>query len=191
MNWLAHLYLSEPNPEFRVGNLLPDFLSMGELADFSPEVQRGIVQHRRIDEFTDSHPIVRDCISRMQAPHRRFGGVLLDVFFDHFLARDWFLYSSMSLPSFAEEVYASFSGIQENLPEKVVFHLERMRAHDLLCSYQEISGVSLALQRIALRLKRPTELEKSVSILEQNYDVYSASFRAFFPALQRHVGHPG
>jgi acyl carrier protein phosphodiesterase len=191
MNWLAHLYLSETQPEFRIGNLLPDFLPIGELAQFSSEIQRGIAQHRKIDEFTDAHPIVRNCISRMPPPHRRFGGVLLDIFFDHFLARNWALYSSKSLPDFANEVYVSFDKIQEALPSRVLFNLRRMQEHDLLCSYQEIAGVSLALQRIALRLKRPTELEKSISMLEQNYDDYASSFRVFFPELQRHVATPG
>lgn len=191
MNWLAHLYLSEPEPEFWIGNLLPDFLSIGELVQFSPGVQRGIAQHRKIDLFTDAHPIVRDCINRMQPPNRRFGGVLLDIFFDHFLARNWGLYSSRSLPDFANEVYASFSKISESLPSRVASNLQRIQAHDLLCSYQEISGVSLALQRIALRLKRPMELEKSISILEQNYDDYASCFRNFFPELQRHVANSG
>jgi acyl carrier protein phosphodiesterase len=187
MNWLAHLYLSEPSTEFRVGNLLPDLLSISELAYLPPEFQRGIEQHRRIDAYTDSHPIVRKCINRVPSNFRRFGGVLIDLFFDHFLACDWHLYSSISLPCFADEVYDSFDGLREDLPHHVLINLDKIRAHDLLCSYQDISGITAALERIDSRLRRPSNLGKAICFLEQDYASYYSDFGAFFPELQRHV----
>jgi acyl carrier protein phosphodiesterase len=188
MNWLAHLYLSEPSAEFRVGNLLPDLLPIGELAYLPSEFQRGIEQHRKIDAFTDSHPIVRECINRVPSNFRRFGGVLIDLFFDHFLARDWNLYSSKSLPFFANEIYDSFDGLHHDLPHHVLIFLDKIRAHNVLCTYQNISGIAAALERIDSRLRRPIHLGKAIFVLEQGYAFYYSDFRAFFPELQRHVG---
>src|SRR5690348_4103786 len=102
MNWLAHLYLSEANPEFRLGNLLADIASRESLVSLPEAFQRGIAQHRRIDAFTDSHPVVRRSIQRFNPPLRRFGNILCDVFYDHFLARDWDSYSSEPLSPFAQ-----------------------------------------------------------------------------------------
>jgi acyl carrier protein phosphodiesterase len=89
MNWLAHLFLSKQNIEYRVGNLLPDFLPITELVKFSQPFQEGITCHRIIDSFTDSHPIVKNSITRIPATYKRFGGILTDVFYDHFLAKNW------------------------------------------------------------------------------------------------------
>src|SRR4026208_598678 len=108
MNWLAHLYLSEPTPAFRIGNLLPDLVPASELVDLPGDFRRGVEQHRRIDAFTDSHPIVRRSMNRVSPPFRRFAGVLVDVFYDHILAREWNSFSSGPLSEFAQEVYSSF-----------------------------------------------------------------------------------
>src|SRR4051794_31634321 len=128
MNWLAHLYLSDPTPAFRIGNLLPDLLPMTALVDLPPEFKRGAEQHRQIDSFTDSHPIVRQSINRVEPPLRRFGGILVDVFYDHILAREWHKYSSAPLPDFAAEVYASFESCRGDIPPEAYLHLERIRA---------------------------------------------------------------
>src|SRR5688572_426656 len=100
MNWLAHLLLSEPTPEFRIGNLLPDLLPASELQTLSPIFRRGVECHRRIDAFTDTHPVFRRSVARLVPPHRRFGGVLIDLFYDHFLATNWRQYSPIPLDEF-------------------------------------------------------------------------------------------
>lgn len=187
MNWLAHLFLSEPTPAFRVGNLLPDLAPAGALASLPPEFRRGIEQHRRIDAFTDSHPVVRRSADRFPPPLRRYAGVLVDVFYDHFLARRWGSYASQPLPEFAREVYASFDLLRESIPPVAYGHLERMRSGDWLCSYQDLPGVSDALARIAGRLRRPADLGAAIVVLEESYDAFDSEFRAFFPELRVHV----
>jgi len=187
MNWLAHLYLSEPNPACRLGNILPDFLPPAQLAALPADFQRGIVQHRRIDAFTDSHPVVRQSIRRIDPPFRRFGGILCDMFYDHFLARDWSAHSAEPLPDFIRAVYASFDQFRADMPAEACAPLDRMRADDWLGSYRELSGLSIALGRIGRRFRRPVELARSISILEQHYDLFQADFNAFFPELKHHV----
>ena len=95
MNWLAHVFLSEPNVEFRLGNLLADLVRGDARAAVSAEFARGAEQHKRIDAYTDAHPIVRRSRARIRTEYRRFSGVLVDVFYDYFLANDWSRYSNV------------------------------------------------------------------------------------------------
>lgn len=187
MNWLAHLYLSEPSPAFRLGNLFPDLLSFPELASLPSEYQPGIEQHRRIDAFTDSHPVVRRSIQRIEPPLRRFGGILCDLFYDHFLANDWSAYSDEPLPDFARAVYASFDTLHGTLSPEALSRLKQMETDDWLCSYRELSGMARALERIGARFRRPVPLVHAIPLLEQHYDAFRADFQAFFPELRSHV----
>lgn len=187
MNWLAHLYLSEPNPEFRLGNLLADIAAAQSLASLPAAFQRGITQHRRIDSFTDSHPVVRRSTQRFAPPFRRFGSILCDVFYDHFLARDWDSYSSEPLSTFAQSVYRSFDAYRALISPDAYSQLEQMRAGDWLCSYRDLAGVSHALERIGFRLRHPVDFSKSVLALERDYELFHSDFEAFFPELSSHV----
>src|SRR6185436_5422304 len=116
MNWLAHLLLSEPSPAFRIGNVLPDIVSPAELRQLPAEYLAGAECHWRIDAFTDSHPVFRRSIARLAAPHRRFGGVLMDLFYDHFLAVDWSTYSEVPLELFTQSVYSELEANWNMLP---------------------------------------------------------------------------
>lgn len=187
MNWLAHLYLSEPTSAFRLGNLLPDLVPTSVLAGLSPEFQAGIQCHRRIDAFTDEHPIFRRSIRRIKPPFQRYGGVLVDIFYDHVLAREWSSYAATPLPEFAAEVYASFETHWAQIPTNVRLRLEAMREANLLCSYREMEGITQALARIGARLRRPIDLAASVPVLKHEYDSFRADFAEFFPQLIAHV----
>jgi len=187
MNWLAHLLLSEPTPAFRLGGILPDLVSAPLLAGMPSEFQRGIQRHRQIDAYTDSHAIFRRSVQRLNPPFRRFGGIIMDVFYDHFLSRDWQSFSGTPLTEFASEFYASFESHRADIPPDAYARLEQMQAGDWLCSYGDISGVAQVLQRISSRLRRPVDLAPSISILEHDYNSLHTDFAAFFPELLTHV----
>ena len=191
MNWLAHLYLSEPDPAFRVGNLLPDILQHSQLAGLPEDFQRGIRQHRLIDAFTDKHAVFKHSIRRIPASHRRYGGVLVDVFYDHILAREWSAYSPQPLPEFTAEVYRSFEMLKPQLPPEIWPHLERMRDVDLFGSYRKLSGIVAALNRIANRTRRRVPLADATVILENHYAAFRADFEKFFPDLRAHIQSHG
>ncbi len=191
MNWLAHLYLSTPDPAFRIGNLLPDLLSAGELPGVPADFQPGIAQHLRIDQFTDTHPVVRRSIRRIEPPFRRFGGILTDLFFDHFLTRDWAIYSRESLPDFLGSIYASFDSYRSHLPRVAFARLDQIRTEEWLASYHDLAGLTLALTRISRRFRRPVELAPAVAVLDRHYTDFQADFRAFFPELQSHLSPAG
>src|SRR4051794_40671432 len=133
MNWLAHLLLSEPDAEFRLGNLLPDFLAPHELHALPHSFQHGIACHRIIDAFTDSHPVVRRSIRRLHPEQQRFGGIIIDLAYDHFLACRWNDFAPGTLHDFAREFYAQIDSHRTMLPTQVLDALNQMRAEDWLC----------------------------------------------------------
>ncbi len=187
MNWLAHLYLSEPDAAFRVGNLLPDWLRPCDLVGLPEGFQRGIERHRRIDAFTDAHPLVRQSVRRFEKPFRRYGGVLTDIFYDHFLAVGWGGHSAEPLGEFVHGFYDSVKQVQRHIPAKACAVLEHMRAGDWLCSYATLSGIEMTLRRMSRRLRFPFDLAASMPVLEKHYEDFRADFEAFFPKLQMHV----
>jgi acyl carrier protein phosphodiesterase len=187
MNWLAHLYLSEPNAQFRVGNLLPDLASAAQLASLPETYQKGIRCHRQIDRFTDSHPRVQSCMRRFPPPYRRYGGVLTDVYFDHFLARDWPAYSTVPLPDFIGEVYRDIETCSSVIPAEANRWLQRMRGENWLGSYHFIAGVTDILGRISRRLRRPLDLTDSLRIFQEHETDFLSDFQAFFPELLAHL----
>ena len=187
MNWLAHLYLSEPTPAARIGNLLPDFAPVASLTGLPPEFQRGIRLHHCIDAYTDCHAITRKSVNRFRPPLRRYGGILTDLFYDHFLARHWSDFSPQPLKDFTRDVYQSFDEVSAQIPPVARERFEQIRAADRLNSYGTIPGIADAVIRIGYRFKRPVDLRDSVYAFEDDYDLFAADFRAFFPDLQARV----
>jgi acyl carrier protein phosphodiesterase len=187
VNWLAHIYLSEPTPEFRLGNILPDFARPHELHHLSSEIQRGIACHHRIDAFTDRHPIVRQSICRIPAPHRRFAPILIDLMYDHFLAANWQDYSEIPLAKFSAENYKSFQILAAQLPKPVADALASMAEQDWLTSYSTLRGIEVALSRTSKRFSKPVNLAGAIPVIELNYEDLHTDFREFFSELRQHV----
>ena len=187
MNWLAHALLSKPDIAFRVGNILPDLVSITELKNFSPAFQEGIRCHQAIDIFTDSHPIVRSGINRLPENYRRYGGILTDVFYDHFLAKNWAHYSPISLHTFTNNFYRDLQLIENDIPADILAIFQRMLQNKIFENNKDISGIKMVLQRIDVRLRRPANLGAAIVFLEENYDAYEMDFCSFFPALKKHI----
>jgi acyl carrier protein phosphodiesterase len=193
LNWLAHVFLSEPNVEFRLGNLLADIVRGEELRRMSAGFQRGAQKHKQIDAFTDSHPIVKRSRARVGPEFRRFSGVLVDVFYDHLLAIHWNTYSPIVLDAFTAKFYAEIESSRIELPSSARVTLDRIIRHDLLGSYRRIEGVERSLRRISAylssRWQREFELERGVADLVAQRAGFDADFAEFFPQLQRAVSN--
>jgi acyl carrier protein phosphodiesterase len=187
MNWLAHLILSEPTSAFRIGNLLPDILPGSEMHTLPAMFQAGIECHRAIDRFTDLHPIFMRSRRRLEPPYRRYGGILIDIFYDHFLARAWSQYSTTPLDQFIAEIHASFPAHRSDLPLRAYTRLIEIQAGDWLLSYRDLNGVRRALDGIGSRLRKPQALGEGTAQLELHYDDLRDDFVQFFPELSRHV----
>jgi acyl carrier protein phosphodiesterase len=191
MNWLAHLFLSEPDVEFQLGNLLADLVKGRDRLGMSPAFLRGTRCHQAIDAFTDFHPVVHRSRARIGAGHGRFAGVLIDVFYDHYLARDWQRYSPEPLESFTARLYAALGEHPIPLPAEARGALQRMIADDRLGSYRRIDGIEESLRRLSLRLSvrfgKLIALEQAIGELTAHYDELGQDFAEFFPLLQAHV----
>lgn len=183
MNWLAHLALAEPDPAFRLGCLLPDLLPITQWRDLPEPVLRGARCHREIDAYTDAHPVVRRSVARIDPPWRRFGGVLVDVFYDHVLARTWTRYSAQPFETFEDSVYRAIDEADGRIPAAAATRLATMRRHRWLRTYAKLDGIAMALERIGARMRRPQALGEGVVILAAHYDDFAADFAAFFPQL--------
>ena len=192
MNWLAHLFLSPPDdPEFRLGNWLADFVKGNARRALSESFQRGVRCHQAIDAFTDFHPVVFRSRARIAAQHGHFSGILIDVFYDHFLACNWGAFSAISLDAFVDEIHADATRHLAALPDAARTAVMRIIAEDRLRSYREIAGIAAALSRLSIylstRLRRPVDLESATAELVAHHPELEADFLEFFPLLCAHI----
>ena len=184
MNWLAHLRLAPNAPLLRLGNLCGDFVRGVDVGSLHPELQRGVAQHRAIDAFADAHRLVRRSRARLDPGFGRFSGVLIDVFYDHFLARDWLrLGDGGTLAAFAAMVHALLDAHAPLLPWRLQQAAPWMRRQAWLVSYADIDGIDAVLQRMANRVQRTTPLGEGVGQLRAHYDELGRDFAAFWPEL--------
>jgi acyl carrier protein phosphodiesterase len=188
VNWLAHVLLSESNVEFQLGNLLADLVKRRDRHGMSAAFVRGTQCHQTIDAFTDFHPVVHRSRGRIGEEYGRFAGILIDVFYDYFLASDWKRYCVEPLEQFAAQFYAAIQAHPMRLPEEAQAAICRMIADDRLGSYRTVEGVAATLRRVSQRLTarigKSFALEHAISELTANEKELAADFAEFFPALQ-------
>ena len=187
MNFLAHLYLAERDPEAILGSLMGDFVKGPLAGRFPPVLGRALAQHRAVDTFTDAHPVVRASRARVAPPYRRFAGVVVDMYYDHFLARDWDAFADEPLATFTARVYAVLLAHEARLPDRLRRLAPSMARLDWLGSYRQVESVHAALDRMGERLKRGNALAGAGQALMTHYDAVEREFRAFFPELVRFV----
>lgn len=183
MNYLAHLHLGGQRPGQLLGSLYGDFVKGRLQGQFDPEIEAAIALHRQIDVFTDRHPLVDASLARFSTTRRRYAGIVLDVFFDHCLARDWTLYADRPLGQFTTDVYRVLSS-ERQLPERLAKIAPHMVANDWLGSYQEFEVLDQVLRGISRRLSKPEELAGAMQELRRLYEPLSDDFRLFYPQLQ-------
>lgn len=182
MNWLAHLRLAPPEPLVRIGNLSGDFVRGVDLSTLHPEVRRGIDQHRAVDRFVDVHPVTRRSRDRLQPS--RFAGVLVDVFYDHYLARDWDEFGDgRPLSDFVDDVHDLLDRHRELLPPRLQRALSAMRGEAWLTSYGELPGIDRILERMSGRRRRRVLLATGGELLRAHYEELGRDFRALWPEL--------
>ncbi len=188
MNYLAHLFLADPTPESLIGNLLGDFLKGIDKEQYSIAIQQGIALHRKVDVYTDSHPIVKEAKQLISVARRRFSGILIDIFYDHFLAKYWGNYSLVTLDRFSQKVYAVLSQHQLILPDRLRIAVPQMIQQDWLNKYQYMSGIELTLNRMAVRVRnKGYVLAGGIEELRSSYQELDWSFQKFFPELIEYV----
>ena len=186
MNYLAHAWLARHSDDAILGAILGDFVfGQSTLPDWPAAIRAEIVRHRRIDRYTDDHPAVATARGLFDdAGLRRYAGIVLDVYFDHCLARGWPRWNDTPLDAFTARVYRVLLAHREQLPPRLHAIAPRMAAHDWLGSYRERGNVDHAVHGIATRLSRNGErLVACLDVLREHEAHVDAAFEAFFPDL--------
>jgi acyl carrier protein phosphodiesterase len=190
VNWLAHAFLSTTDIEFRLGNLFADMIRGRDRAAMSAPFLEGVRHHQAIDAFTDTHRLVFQSRGRIG---RRFGhanGILIDIFYDHFLAVDWERYSDEPLSAFTSRVYDEMRAGMHAFPEDAQQAMDQIAKDDRLGIYRQLDGIEDSLRRVSRRLARrigrDLGLERGIEELVDNFDGLHEDFAEFFPELQRY-----
>lgn len=187
MNYLVHLYLSDGSGGGLLGNLMGDFVK-GPLGDRYPaDIKSGIEQHRLIDAFAQSNRFFRQSKQRLDDGFGHCKGILVDVFYDHLLARHWQNYHPLPLPQFAARVYHLLEEHYPHLPAGLQVVAPRMIKHNWLVSYQDIAVVEKVLQRLSERLSRPNTLALGFPTLQAHYTEFAQDCDGFLADARQSV----
>jgi acyl carrier protein phosphodiesterase len=183
MNYLAHLYLAEDSPESLLGSMMGDSVK-GAIGDrYPPKITRGIELHRKIDSYTDSHPITRASRDLYSPVRRRFAGIIVDLCYDHFLYRHWSEFSDVILDQFISRVYEVLMTHRATLPARMEAMVPVMIREDWLGSYRDLIGVEKALNRLSRRVTNGDRLLGAIEEIKLHYRSLEANFLIFFPDL--------
>lgn len=185
MNYLAHLYLADCAGSSLIGNLMGDFVRGRLDGRFAARIEHGIRLHRRVDSFTDRHPAVRRSRHRLPAAWRRHAGIMVDVFYDHFLAREWEAYHPESLEAFAARVYAALDSQRDELDQGLQRAAPHLRANNVLVAYRHLAGVERALVSVSRRLSHPNPLGHAAQALADDDGGLRDDFHELLPDLVR------
>jgi acyl carrier protein phosphodiesterase len=182
--------LSGDDDDIKIGNFLGDFVK-GRLtkltnAQYAKGVINGMVLHREIDFFTDNHQIVRQSKHRLQPKYRKFSGIVVDMFFDHILARNFNQYSCISLDKYAQNFYNLLEWRKADIPESMGKMVRSMTTRNWLLNYKTFEGIEWALIGIAKRLSFESGIELATRELREYYYAYESEFQLFFPELITH-----
>ncbi|MGB0521552.1 MAG: ACP phosphodiesterase [Flammeovirgaceae bacterium] len=181
MNFLAHIYLSGESEELLIGNFIADFIKGNRYDHYSDEIIRGIQLHRAIDQFTDQHVMVKKGTKRLRPLYGKYSSVIIDVFYDHFLAKNWALYHDNSLQDHAQHVYSIFNKYMHQLPARVQSFIPSMIQHNWLVNYGKFYGIERSLESIAKRARFKNNMANAIEALKKDYKHLDKEFNLFFP----------
>jgi acyl carrier protein phosphodiesterase len=187
LNFLAHILLSGDNDDIKIGNFLGDFVK-GRLnkltnSQYSEGVINGMALHREIDYFTDTHPVVKQSIDRLQPKYHKFSGIVVDMFYDHILAKNFHQYSSISLSEYSQNFYQLLEKRKSEIPEPMDRMVKSMVTRDWFIGYKSLEGIEWALTGISKRLSFESGIENATEELKKDYDLYEEEFKIFFPEI--------
>lgn len=180
MNYLAHIYLSQEIKELTIGNFIADSIKGNKFQHFPEKIKDGIILHRALDTFTDKHPIVRKSTHRLFPSYSHYSGVVVDILYDHFLAKNWHEYSEVPLLKYSHNFYDLLNDNYEILPLRVQQFMPYMIRDNWLYNYATIDGIGKILYQMDHRTKNRSKMQYATKELELYYPLFEAEFKAFF-----------
>ena len=183
MNFLAHIFLSGDNRMFTIGNFMADGIKGKDYKKYPRDIQIGILLHREIDTYTDAHLTVRKSTKRLHEKYSHYSGVIVDILYDHFLAKNWGRYCNIPLDTYVEDFYDSLEKNFDILPLRIKKMMPYMITNNWLLSYASIEGIANVLDGMNRRTQNRSQMNKAVKELETFYSDFEEEFTAFFEEL--------
>lgn len=183
MNFLAHIYLSFEDDEITIGNFIADSIRGNKFKHLPERVQKGIKLHRYIDSFTDAHPTVRKSTKRLHKNYSHYSGIIVDIFYDHFLAKNWKSYSDKPLDLFVDNFYDLLEDNYDILPLGVHRMMPYMISDNWIFNYSKMDGIARVLNGMNRRTKNKSKMNFAILDLEEHYDEFEKEFTSFFEEL--------
>ena len=184
MNYLAHAYLSFNNPEILAGNMISDFIKGKKKFDYAENIQKGIMLHRAIDEFTDNHEVTKEAKIFFKPAYRLYSGAFIDVVYDHFLALDKNQFPENELEIFSQKTYLQLQSFETVFPERFQKMFYYMRTQNWLNNYQYKESIKNSFAGLVRRAKYMDDHEIAFQIFETHYDALKNYYQIFFPQLK-------
>ena len=186
MNFLAHIYLSGNNNLLKIGNFMADSIRGNSYLKYPEQLRKGIMLHRYIDTFTDAHPIYRQSKHRLHEKYGHYSGVVMDIVYDHYLAKNWSNYSEVNLEDYADRFYKLLQDNYEILTEQTQKMLPSMIGRNWLVSYASLEGLEMILFQMDYRTKHRVNMQEAIVEVKQFYNEFDSEFTMFFEELQQH-----
>jgi len=183
MNFLAHIYLSNENEQIKIGNFIADSIKGNRYAHLPQQVQKGIKLHREIDSFTDTHAIVRKSKRRLHERYHHYDGVIIDILYDHFLAKNWNHYSDIPLKKYTQDFYTLLQKHKDILPDKITRLMPYMINDNWLYNYSNLEGIESVLQGMNRRTQNKSQMHLAIEDLKLHYTSLQSDFEEFFNEL--------
>lgn len=183
MNFLAHIYLSGNNTKITIGNFIADGIRGKDYLKYPKDIQTGILLHRQIDTYTDAHTTVRRSTKRLHENYGHYSGVIVDILYDHFLAKNWAHYSKIALDVYVDEFYDILEDNYDVLPLRIQKMMPHMLADNWLLNYQSIEGITRVLEGVNRRTKNRSKMNLAVNELQEFYIDFEKDFTDFFDEL--------
>ncbi|MCA1966033.1 MAG: acyl carrier protein phosphodiesterase [Flavobacterium sp.] len=183
MNFLAHIYLSGEDDFVKIGNFMADSIRGSQYLDYPNSLQKGILLHRHIDSFTDAHPIYRKSKHRLHEKYGHYSGVIMDIAYDHFLAKNWSKYSNEKLEDYAADFYQLVQDNFEILTERTKGMLPYMIGRNWLVSYATIAGLEMILFQMDYKTKHRVHMQEAIVEIQDFYTEFESEFFQFFEEL--------
>lgn len=184
MNFLAHIYLSGDNDMVRIGGFMADGIHGKKPEDFQPDIKKGILLHRAIDSFTDSHPVFRQTTKRLHPAYHHYAGVIADIYYDHFLAKNWAVYNDEPLKEYAAAFYRLLETNRDLLADRTKNMMPHMISQDWLTSYATVDGIGKILWQMDRRTGNKSGMARSVNELKEFYGEFEKEFTVFFAEVR-------
>jgi len=183
MNYLAHSYLSFGIENILVGNFIADHIRLPQFEKLDSEVKKGVILHRKIDGFTDSHPLFIQSKRYFCEEFDRYSGILVDIYYDHIFAENFSKYSDVDLNEFTHNVYQTMDNNLQHLPDSSIQFLNYARRNNTFFEYSKIEGIELVLRHLSYRINHGIDLSASVNCFVENKKKIEIEFFEFMEEL--------